>query len=68
MSQITKKQFELIKLFLDTFKVKDKRLAKEWGIDLHIVQAVKLCPNYETYIQIPLEDLGMGLFGSIFNA
>lgn len=50
-------QYNLVKRFLDGFKVPPKKLAKAWKIDLPLVMMVANTPNYDYFSTMPEEDL-----------
>lgn len=50
-------QYNLVKTFLDGFKVPPKKLAKKWNIELPLVMMVANTPNYSYFKDMPEEDL-----------
>jgi hypothetical protein len=45
-------QFNLVKLFLGTFRIPAKRLAREWSIPLEEVERVEFAINFDLYQKI----------------
>lgn len=61
---MTERQYKLVKLFLDSFKVSPRRLASNWNIKYSEVLKVASSVNYEGYVDgRPMEDFmsGFGL-------
>jgi hypothetical protein len=56
---VNEKQYKIVKIFLDGFKVPVKRLAREWGIDIELVTRVHLSPNFQVFRDndTPYEDM-----------
>jgi hypothetical protein len=49
LREMNKTQWELVKTFLDKFRIPPQRLAEEWHIPRHEVYRVMLTVNYEVY-------------------
>lgn len=62
---MNQRQFDLVKVFIDVFKVPPAKLASRWRIDLSDVRQVAVSANYEAYKDS--SDDPMAMFGELFK-
>lgn len=55
-------QYDLVKTFLDVFRIDGRQLAREWHIDFSEVLRVSTSPNYARYLE------GGKLFDNLFGS